>query len=279
MVFSLTLQSILNDLKQVYSIGSLTNEAGKLLLVRIGAKHVGLALTDEHGAELYGLSWHSGEAINDEFLKSILPAPLSTRLTTRIAFDYCESVLVPQALHQQDANSTWLEAAYGVPVQQHVAEDTIANWQIRNIYCIPGSIKSVADEYLSAAVSCHAHTVGISTKEGEDADGLMLADFAAEDFSLIVFKNNQVLLAQRYTYTTPADVLYRLLKIADSFDLSTISLQLQVSGLIDIESGLYKELHQYFMHLHFRTATWSAPDNSYPSHFFTALNDLARCAL
>jgi len=70
--------------------------------------------------------------------------------------------------------------------------------------------------------------------------------------------------------------LYYLVKISNQFSLSRQELLLQLSGLIDQDSALFTELSQYFLQLEFRPGLWQ--DTGYPDHFFTSLNDLARCA-
>ena len=41
-----------------------------------------------------------------------------------------------------------------------------------------------------------------------------------------------------------------------------------------------KELHNYFLHLHFTISeTLSLPEHEYPNHFFTSLHNLAACVL
>jgi hypothetical protein len=107
-------------------------------------------------------------------------------------------------------------------------------------------------------------------------EGNMYVDFRPDDFTVLLVKSSRLLLAQTYTYSTPEDVVYYLLKICAQLGLSQQELQLQVSGLIDSDSALYKELYQYFLNIEFRESGWQG--NEYPAHFFTTLNDLARCA-
>ena len=107
--------------------------------------------------------------------------------------------------------------------------------------------------------------------------GSMLIDFRKDDFTMVVTKGSEFLFAQTFDYSTPADVLYYLLKTCQQFSLSQQGLQLQLSGLIDKQSSLCNELYQYFINVEFREANWNV-SNKYPAHFFTSLNDLAKCA-
>jgi hypothetical protein len=71
------------------------------------------------------------------------------------------------------------------------------------------------------------------------------------------------------------------LKACNQFSLSREEIQLFISGLIEKESQLFRELYLNFLNIQFREPTWRLAgngDKEYPSHFFTSLNDLARCA-
>jgi len=106
--------------------------------------------------------------------------------------------------------------------------------------------------------------------------GIIKIDFGVDEFELVVVKQNKLLLIERFEYTTPNDVLYQLLKICNEYSLSQYETQLAVSGLVDKDSALYKELYSYFIKIDFNNATWSHAD--YPTHFFTVLNEIAKCA-
>ncbi len=124
----------------------------------------------------------------------------------------------------------------------------------------------------------HQYSVAIKNLKATDEAGYLIVDFRTDDFTIFVAANNKLLLAQTFVYTTPEDVLFQLLKICEQFSLSQKTVVLSLAGMIDQQSALYKELHQYFLHIEFRNASWNIPDDEYPAHFFTSLNDLAQCA-
>jgi hypothetical protein len=90
-------------------------------------------------------------------------------------------------------------------------------------------------------------------------------------------KDSKLILAQSFPYSTPEDVVYYLLKACQQFSLSQKEVSVHLSGLIDKQSSLFKELYQYFIHPEFREAGWNS-GSEFPAHFFTSLNDLAQCA-
>jgi len=114
----------------------------------------------------------------------------------------------------------------------------------------------------------------------DPADHIVI-DFSTDEFSFIIINESKLQIAQTLSYSSPEDILYYLLKACNEFSLSRGEIQLYVSGLIEKDSQLFKELYQYFLNTKFRESTWKthgAEENGYPAHFFTSLNDVARCA-
>ncbi|HMR83527.1 MAG TPA: DUF3822 family protein, partial [Niabella sp.] len=80
-------------------------------------------------------------------------------------------------------------------------------------------------------------------------------------------------------YASPADVSFYLLKICEVFAFSQEQVTLQVSGLIDTNSRLYRELFDYFLHISLKPAGWIDDASGMPPHYFTSLNELTICEL
>ena len=116
---------------------------------------------------------------------------------------------------------------------------------------------------------------------GSEGANVFMIDFKTGQFSIIVIKEQQLQLVQTFAYSESADVLYYLLKICASFSISQNAVLLVLSGLIDKESVLYKDLYNYFEYVSFKRN----PDSiklpytfaKYPSHFFSSLFNLAVC--
>ena len=104
------------------------------------------------------------------------------------------------------------------------------------------------------------------------------ADFTPGYFRVIVKKDGQLHLAQTYAYTTPLDVVYFLLKICSEFGLSQEQSTLSISGLVEKESALYRELYNYFLNIQFRNPAQPDLPDGHPAHFFTSISNLAVCA-
>ena len=88
------------------------------------------------------------------------------------------------------------------------------------------------------------------------------------------------MLVQTFSFQTPLDVVYVLLKISAEMDLNQEETPVILSGFIEKKSDIYKELYNYFIDLRFLTLpAHSLPENQHPSHFFASLYNLATCVL
>lgn len=271
-------------MKQVFHIVSEADNQSNdtILLVRTGERHFGFAVTSPGGQELYKLAWYTGADIEEKELQEIYqkhPELSGEFSRTVVCFDHAHSVLVPQVYYKQEEAFTLLKSLYGTQQGDLLMTEYVEDWQIQNVYAAPKGITDWISRHFTESERWHAYTIGLRNTGFIDPNGLLSADFRPDSFSLLVTKANKLLLAQTYTYSTPADVLYYLLSACQQFGLTQETVQLVLSGLITKESALYKELYNYFLQIKFREPEWSLQgDQQYPSHFFTSLNDLAKCA-
>jgi hypothetical protein len=94
-------------------------------------------------------------------------------------------------------------------------------------------------------------------------------------------KGDQLLLAQSFYYETKEDVIFHLLNLTDKFNIDLSSAFVQVSGLIDEESGIWKELNRYVLNIEFdyppQAALQMLNITGVPIHFLTPIMLIAKC--
>ncbi|MET0637614.1 MAG: DUF3822 family protein [Chitinophagaceae bacterium] len=270
-------------MKQVFTISTdqLPTQENSLLSVRIGERHVGFALTDLQDGSLQHLAWFTGETVNlpelDELYR-LHPQLALGYAQVKLCYDHSQSLLVPFAFANETANRQMLETGFGITESDDVFTDRISSWQVDNTYAVPHEIHQWASSTFTGAKYIHHHTVSIRNLTAVEEEGYLRVDFRSDDFTVIICRNNELKLAQTFPYSSPSDVIYYLLKSCKEFELPSESTRLSISGLVDKQSILYRELYQYFLGIEFRLPLWpAAAGESYPSHFFTSLNDLARC--
>ena len=84
-------------------------------------------------------------------------------------------------------------------------------------------------------------------------------------------------MIQSLEYETPEDVLYYLLNIAEQFELSRTDLSLHISGLVDLQYKLFRELTNYFRSItvqNFDRTLLQLEITEFPIHYFTPFFNL-----
>lgn len=274
-------------MKQIYNIEKESNgyEGEQVLSLRIGEKHLGFAIStglDKASNELLRLVWYAGEQSWNHELEELYIAHPELKANfskVLVAYDHPQSVLVPPASFTGD-DRLLLEMMYGINGSHSIIAQDISGWQLKNLFAIPSVVKEWATRHFPEAHFYHSYSIGIRLIDNTAMEGSLLVDFRNNDFVVVASKGNRLLMAQTFSYTTPDDVLYYLVKICTEFSFTQQQVKIAVTGLIEKESNLYRELLQYFLNIRFREPTWSLPvkeDDNYPPHFFTSLNDLALC--
>jgi hypothetical protein len=170
-----------------------------------------------------------------------------------------------------------LDLVYDQHAQQYL-HDSIPEWQMVNMFSLPKALYQTLQQSFSTVNFCHAYTPTIKMYNGYVADHQLMVHFTPEYFRVLLKKDAAIHLAQTYSYTSPLDVVYFLLKISYEFNLDQSSVYIILSGLIEKDSSMYTEVEQYFANVHFaHPPEIKLPDNSHPQYFFTSLYNLATC--
>ncbi len=188
-------------------------------------------------------------------------------------------MLVPSPhFNLQDA-SVHLDLLNGTDVNRALLSEQMIEWGVHNIFRLPSNMPVTVSQ-LSGSHYFHHHTVTLKTNSFNTQQAAYI-DFRTDEFSVIILREKRLLLAQVYPYTSPEDVLYHLLKIFEQLDLSQREASLFLSGFIDENSALMRELNKYFLHATFEELspgiTISDSFQGYPSHFFNSISKLAAC--
>ena len=265
----------------VFQIGNLSGSVADTLFLEIGQTFCSLAFINSSAKSAEYVAVYAFDALSieesvDDLLKIIFEKQRNiNNLVISPAFP--EALLIPNKFYH--VKSSLLHNIYNL---NHFfpLNDPIAEWQLINVYTLPLSLHNKITEQLPGASFIHAYTPLLKIYNGFTSDHQLSAHFIGKQFRVMVKKHHHVELLQTYTYSSPMDVVYFLLKICTEFQLPQEETQIIISGLIEEDSALYKELHHYFLHMHFAiSTTLSLPEHGYPNHFFTSLHNLAACVL
>jgi hypothetical protein len=272
-------------LKQLFHIANTPSVSGQeILALRIGSNHISFCTGNKAATELYNLVYVSGDNkpvagwTKEELAELISTYPFLKQswYEVLVAFDYPQSILMPAAQYRLEEGNNLISSLYGKAAAAMTVAEAVPEWQLMNIYSVPREVKDWIAEYFPSARQLHQYSAGLKNLLAGEAAGTINLDIRRDDFTVMAGKNGKFLLAQTCEYSTPEDILYYLLKIVSVYSLAQQETKLQLSGLVDKQSALFKELYQYFIQLEFREAAWN--NGEYPAHFFTSLNDLVRCA-
>lgn len=267
-------------MKKVFQIddGSTAQLIQPVLNIRIGENHFSAAITDQASAGLSRLFYYlDPEGISVLALKEIMNQELGTTenyYQVKICYDFPGHALVPVSGFRQDEASLFQPIAVPATV---VITEAIPEWQLYNVFPVPADLHQFLTERFPNARFRNQFTAGLKQLDAAREGGSLLIDIRHHDFSVMVARTGKLLLAQSYAYSVPDDIIYYLLKICSQFELAQTEVMASVSGLIDQDSALYKELYQYFIHIEFRDNPWKGMGRDYPLHFFTSLNDIQQC--
>ena len=273
-------------MKQLFNITiEPTVEAGQqVLALCIGEKYCSFAVTAKSGNRLHRLGYFTHENMDAGFLSELFSSQGlqdTTFAQVNIHFDSPHSVLVPLKYHQQDNRELFLRVMNGISGDNEIISESIPEWQLYNVFSVPENVSGFLKLRFPSVKYNHLYSTLIRTAHLNVPEGSIIVEFREGEFSVIVFKENKILLAQTFNYSNPADVVYHLLNICRHFSMSQSGIELQVAGLIEEQSTLYKELYQYFLRVTFRTAPdWGvivSGENKYPAHYFATLNELVKC--
>ncbi|MCR6720617.1 MAG: DUF3822 family protein [Chitinophagaceae bacterium] len=270
-------------MKKVFSISSSPVSGNDRLVVRLGNYHFSFAVADNNANELRQLAYYTNADILDEAsLTEVFQQEELLRRSfddVRIAFDYPYAILVPAVHATAFPVAAALELQFGPRGSSTIETERVSSWQLNNQFAVPAGVMQWIRTHFPKVKITHGYTADLCRIESTDFEGGVALDFRSEEFTLLASRGNKLLLTQTYTYESPADVIYYLLRVIQQFGFSQEEVRLSLSGLIEKESSLYRELYQYFIHLRFREAEWQVnrEDENLPAHFFTSLFDLAKC--
>lgn len=262
------------------------NNSDCYLLFEIGNKHCCLAVIKETDRGLEQLHYYLLEDESEEnklkFLQQTLEKMGQGFKQVLVAYAFPQFALAPSRYYNREDAELMLQLMHGIsPATNITVSDHLPDWQLYNIYSVPTIIHEWLNEKIPAAKYWHSHSLLLKSNSRPGTGDIMLADFKPEQFTVILIQNGKLQLLQTFFYTKREDVLYQLLRICSQFTLSQREIRLQLSGLIEEQSVIFRELKQYFVNLGFRDDEnlMQIPENGkhYPQYFFSSLFNLVTC--
>lgn len=258
------------------------NPANSVLLMIPGKRHCSFAVMNYLSKELLEFGYYTSADEEEDYKKFFEE---TTALNTRyyqaaIAYDADESIQIPSAIYRYEDGQLHMDTVYGRNVHTTIVSENVPGWNLYNVYRLPTTLQSAASWKFLSGKFWNIYSVllkNYSAKNGE----AMIVDFKTDEFSVLVLKENKLLLAKTYSYSSPGDVLYNLLKASHQLGMSQQTVKLSLSGLIEKDSAIYRELYKYFMNLEFESLTGDVKLaeelRAHPDHYYSSISKLAAC--
>jgi hypothetical protein len=260
------------SVKTLFQLGD-QNRNVNTVLCEWGKQHCCLAGFDSGANQLSWLTYNTYNYLDETTIQTIIDEVKSTG-SVIVAAAFSESVFTPLGFNGEEA----LQYLYNPEKSVVALSDNINEWQVKNHYVLPKTIHNAVNHKFSNVSYINFFTVALKGYNGITTGDQIAIHFSPNQFAVLVKKGGQLQLAQIYSYQTPLDVVYYLLKVIETFNLSKEETILIISGLIEESSDLFRELYQYFLNIQFLKPSIGLIDgDKYPSHFFTSISNLAAC--
>ena len=252
-----------------------------VLLLIVGSTYCSFAVFNHASKELLQFGYYSmdnGENISTLFdLHAELKEPF---FQTVVAYDTDEAQLIPSSYYKYQEAKLHLDTVYGICPNRIIVTEDLPDKKMHTLYRVSADAHDLLNKRFISGKFWHLNSIYLNNLQ-DNPDDAILINFKPAGFSILVFKNGILQLTNTFYYDTPEDVLYYLLKICQQCGLSQQSTKIILSGLIEKDSAIYRELFKYFIDLHFEQLPGhiKITDDfcNYPGHYFTTITKLSQC--
>ncbi|MGI8951898.1 MAG: DUF3822 family protein [Chitinophagaceae bacterium] len=227
------------------------------LLIEIGTQHVACWLKDTENNKIIAFEFFQYDIKNYEgFNEAVKQIKLNSKLlngaytSSQIIWEHEECLIVPLKFYDVDLEENYLTTIFGdntncIYSRQLMDENVL-------VYRNAALWNETINNNFTEATLTHKYyfivTNWLRNKENYSENFIRLL-FYNQHFILFAVKEKQLQLINSFQYQTPADALYHSLNTCGRLQMDKHETLFLLSGLIDLQSKLYKELNQYLPHL------------------------------
>jgi len=262
--------------------GSEYNPANSVLLMIIGKRHCSFAVINYLSKELMEYGYYTSNEDEEDYKKFFEETEtLNTRYyQVAIAYDADELIQIPSSVYKYEDGQVYLDLVYGKSANTTVISENVPGWNLHTVYRLPTPLQSAANWKFLSGKFWNIHSV-LLKNHSHGSEEAMIVDFKTDELTVLALKDNKLLLAKTFSYSSPEDVLYYLLKACHQSGLSQQATKLSLSGLIEKDSAIYRELYKYFINIEFESLNGSVKLNealtAHPEHYYSSISKLAAC--
>ena len=198
----------------------------------------------------------------------------STFSSVTVFYNFSTSTLLPLEYFREEDKEEILAQLFVLDNMRSCFQESCRDSDIKNIYSVPTAIHNALLEKYPTAKFAHSSSFQVD----KNNESVLQCIIYNAGIKIIFYKEGQLQIVQYFDYVTPTDVCYHLLNVAERFETAPSYIQLNLSGMIDVDSTLYKEVYKFFLHINYtETADINVAEGfeGLPSHFYHHLTALA----
>ena len=252
--------------------------------MEIGEKHICFGIINRENRQLKEAGYYISDQVELNLIEHLFEHHMELQATfnqTLISYHFPDSVFVPLKYFNPVEATSLLNTLVGKNASEMTLSEPVMEWELQNIYRVRKTLHNSLEKNFATGKYWHTYTVALKNSLSVPEGPRLWADFKPHEFTVLLIRDHVFQLAQIFPYTTPADVLYHLLKICSNFSVLQNEINIILSGLIEQQSALYEELHKYFLYIEFNAPNGAIRmDESfydYPAHYFSPIYKLAAC--
>ena len=174
---------------------------------------------------------------------------LSFEGETILILDSMSVTLVPNYFYNNDRSREMLEKVCPLDSSDRVTDRIVKNRTGHLLYGIPQKIDELAGRFTGEVKILHTSECLISlsdqVKSSDHQRGVVMAEVQENTLDILVIKEDQIRLLNRYALNDPSDFIYHVLNTMKQLDLDKESIPVYLSGMIHDEHELYGLLGKY----------------------------------
>lgn len=198
-----------------------------------------------------------------------------------ISFSSNEAMLYPEELHDTMIQEQALELLTGDLSEGEVVNDLIQKAGVACVYRIPTILYNLIGSRFGEESATHLYALLPRYHAIVSNPDIMEVAVGNKQMTVFLRKKGKLMLVQQYPCLNGAEAAYHLLHIKQQFGLDVETFPVQLSGMIDPDSALEKEISRYFRNVSFAMLPTdlqlSEDFFELPTHYFHNIYKLAAC--
>lgn len=199
---------------------------------------------------------------------------------TTIVYAFEKALILPHKFMKVTTNKDMLELVYGDSSDSIIKTDFLDKHNLHTIYLVNKELDLMVSQLFGNAKKVHLYSLLPNIKEADNVN-LLHCIVGIKQITVQLFKLGNLQMVQNFSYTVPEDVTFNLLNICERFEMDLADTLLYLNGMIEENSNLHVELHNYFLLSKFgslpQTFIYNDQIKQYPDHYFNHLFQLATC--